>query len=183
MPTRVGRSDPAAGGVESVLGAVASLYVAGLAVDWKAFDAAHEFRHVPALPTYPFQEEIYWLKAEGGSSLQVAALGRAIKPPLSLLLGQQIASPFFEDVCAYISHMSAVTLPTLGDHTTQWVHQSIQKGGVMSDVIRSATGAGPVSRQWWLPKHLEQNPDATCTEIVEMSIRHSPPLGTAGAAA
>ena len=66
-------------------------------------------------------------------------------------------------------------LPSLGDHTARWVHQGMQNGGVLSDAIRYATGAGPVSRQSWLPKHLERNAQATCTEIVELSIKHSPP--------
>ena len=67
------------------------------------------------------------------------------------------------------------TLPSLGDHTTGWLHQGLQKGK-LADAIRYASGAGPVSIQSWLPKHLEQQPGATATEIVEMSIRHSPPL-------
>ena len=69
------------------------------------------------------------------------------------------------------------TLPSLGDHTANLVHQGLNQGGLMGDVIRFATGAGPVSRQSWLPKHLSQNEDATCTEIVDLSIKHSPPAG------
>jgi hypothetical protein len=52
-------------------------------------------------------------------------------------------------------------------------------GGLIGDAIRFATGAGPISRQSWLPKHLEENRDATCTEIVDRSVELSPPTAAA----
>ena len=72
------------------------------------------------------------------------------------------------------------TLPTLGDHTAGWLHQGMQKGK-LADAIRELSGAGPVSRQSWLPKHLEEQPSATAAEIVEMSVQHSPPIAESAA--
>ncbi|MCZ7373498.1 type I polyketide synthase [Micromonospora sp. WMMC250] len=46
--------------VESVLSAVASVFVRGVPVDWTALYAGSGARHVD-LPTYPFQRERYWL--------------------------------------------------------------------------------------------------------------------------
>jgi len=71
------------------------------------------------------------------------------------------------------------TLPSLSEHTTRWLHAGLQKGGLIGDAIRFATGAGPISRQSWLPKHLEENRDATCTEIVDRSVELSPPTAAA----
>ena len=66
-------------------------------------------------------------------------------------------------------------LPTLADHTTRWVHASVQRGGPIGDMTRYASGAGPVARQAWLSeanaKQLSE------PEIVERSLSLSPPAG------
>jgi len=64
------------------------------------------------------------------------------------------------------------TLPSFGDHTARWVHQGILKGGIAGDAMRYMSGAGPVSRQSWLPKYR----DAEVTEIVDMSVKRQPPV-------
>lgn len=66
------------------------------------------------------------------------------------------------------------TLPSLADHSARWVHQAMQQGGQISDVLRKMTGAGPASRQAWMlhPRYRH----AEVTEIVEQSVRHSPPV-------
>ncbi|MGK5440465.1 SDR family NAD(P)-dependent oxidoreductase, partial [Micromonospora sp. URMC 105] len=46
--------------VESVLSALASVFVQGVPVDWRALYAGSGGRHVD-LPTYPFQRDRYWL--------------------------------------------------------------------------------------------------------------------------
>ena len=44
----------------TLLDRLASLYVAGVEIDWIAFDAGYERRKV-GLPTYPFERERYWV--------------------------------------------------------------------------------------------------------------------------
>jgi acyl transferase domain-containing protein len=44
----------------SVLSAVAALYAAGAAIDWRAFDAPYPRAKV-SLPSYPFQRQRHWL--------------------------------------------------------------------------------------------------------------------------
>jgi len=67
----------------------------------------------------------------------------------------------------------ADVLPTLGDHTTSFVHASVQKGGPVGDVLRQLTGAGPVSKQAWLAE--ERYRSADTVEIVEASVLTCPP--------
>ena len=43
-----------------MLASLSALYVAGVNVDWEAFDRDYEHRHVD-LPTYPFQRRHHWL--------------------------------------------------------------------------------------------------------------------------
>jgi len=68
------------------------------------------------------------------------------------------------------------TLPSLGDHTARWVHQGIQKGKYFGDAMRYVSGAGPVASQSWLshPRYR----DAGVTEIVEQSVRRTPPVAS-----
>ena len=46
---------------ETLLEAVASLYVGGAAIDWQGFDRDYSRRKV-VLPTYPFQRERHWME-------------------------------------------------------------------------------------------------------------------------
>jgi acyl transferase domain-containing protein/aryl carrier-like protein len=57
-------------------GSAAELYVAGLAVDWRAAFADGDARHRPDLPTYPFQHQRYWLPDELGGAPQRQAPAR-----------------------------------------------------------------------------------------------------------
>jgi acyl transferase domain-containing protein len=43
-----------------ILETLGMLYVKGVEVDWRAYDAPYERRRV-TLPTYPFQRQRYWL--------------------------------------------------------------------------------------------------------------------------
>ncbi len=55
---------------ETVLFALGSLWQNGLAIDWDAFYANEERRHIP-LPTYPFERQRYWVDpAVTGVNLQ-----------------------------------------------------------------------------------------------------------------
>jgi acyl transferase domain-containing protein/acyl carrier protein len=47
----------------TVLSALARLWVAGAAVDWKAYFAAEQRRRVP-LPAYPFEHQRFWVEPE-----------------------------------------------------------------------------------------------------------------------
>ena len=68
------------------------------------------------------------------------------------------------------------TLPSLGDHTARWVHQSVQKGGYFGDAMRLVSGGGPIARQSWLSQNKFR--DADVLEIVAESIRISKPAAS-----
>ena len=101
---------------------VAKLHTAGVTIDWRAMDAKYEFNFLQ-LPTYPFQRERFWLDSVGvvGSggfsddSVQGLAVTKAISDVINPVLGQQLSSPFMDDVI-FVSHCSCVTMPVLEDH-------------------------------------------------------------------
>jgi len=70
-------------------------------------------------------------------------------------------------------------LPSLGDETARIVYAGLQKGGAIGDGMRYLSGAGPVSRQSWMAQY----PDASVTDIVNLSVEKSPPPGEAPTAA
>ncbi|MFE0606003.1 type I polyketide synthase [Streptomyces sp. NPDC058892] len=79
----LGRQD---GGADKVLASLAELYVHGLPVDWEAAFAADQ-PHRIGLPTYAFQRQRYWLKAEdtgaaNGSSAQAGGPGAGTRADL-----------------------------------------------------------------------------------------------------
>jgi acyl transferase domain-containing protein/D-arabinose 1-dehydrogenase-like Zn-dependent alcohol dehydrogenase/acyl carrier protein len=97
---------------------VAKMHSVGVAINWQALDSKYEFNFLP-LPTYPFQRQRYWLDAVGqvsaGCPEQLLSVTKAIGEPVNLLLGQQMSSPFVDDVI-FVSHASIVTAPVLEDH-------------------------------------------------------------------
>jgi acyl transferase domain-containing protein len=59
----------------TLLASVGTLYVRGVAVDWRGVDAPYARQKV-ALPTYPFQRQRYWIDAKPQHELQVPAVER-----------------------------------------------------------------------------------------------------------
>jgi acyl transferase domain-containing protein/acyl carrier protein len=75
---KTGKSETA-----SLLETLGQLWLAGVRVDWAAFNAGRQGRRV-ALPTYPFERQRYWIEARSHADTigpQPDALGR--KPDLS----------------------------------------------------------------------------------------------------
>jgi amino acid adenylation domain-containing protein len=76
--------------LETLLGALGRLWVAGAAVDWQAFYAGQGRRRVP-LPTYPFERRRHWIEAVAASALPVSAESAASissQAPAALAAGQ-----------------------------------------------------------------------------------------------
>ena len=75
---------------DQMLGALASLYLLGAAINWRAF--SERCRPPPVeLPTYPFQRERFWFRTQSappGARLRGASAGHA-------LLGTRLRSPTF----------------------------------------------------------------------------------------
>ncbi|SEB92748.1 Acyl transferase domain-containing protein [Streptomyces melanosporofaciens] len=97
---------------EALTGALARLYVRGLAPDWEAFFAGTGARKV-ALPTYAFQRSRYWVDAQLSlDEVASAGLGSADHP----LLGAAVELP---DADAYVfsGRLSLASHTWLADHT------------------------------------------------------------------
>ena len=93
----------------TLLGSLGALYVRGVDVQWKSFEAGYARRKV-ALPTYPFQREHYWLD-------RAALAGAATVEPAGdahPLLGRRIPSPIREMI--FEARIGLDALPFLGDH-------------------------------------------------------------------
>jgi natural product biosynthesis luciferase-like monooxygenase protein/amino acid adenylation domain-containing protein len=63
----------------TILDSLARLFVAGVPIDWNAFDRDYD-RHRVAVPTYPFQRARYWSRAAAAELLRPAAADRSDTP-------------------------------------------------------------------------------------------------------
>ncbi|MBS2532153.1 SDR family NAD(P)-dependent oxidoreductase [Catenulispora sp. NF23] len=97
--------------VRTLLTAVASAQVRGVAVDWSGFFADRGVRHVE-LPTYAFQRGRYWLAAAPGSA-DAAGLGQAAAG--HPLLGAAVHLPA-DGGLVLTGRLAPRTHPWLADH-------------------------------------------------------------------
>ena len=93
----------------TLLASLGALYVRGVEVQWKAFEAGYSRRKV-ALPTYPFQREHYWLD----KAVLAGAASVDLPADTHPLLGRRIASPIKEMI--FEARVGLDSLPFLGDH-------------------------------------------------------------------
>src|SRR4029077_4436289 len=84
---RAGRGD-----WEQMLESLAQLWVAGVEVDWAAFDRGYGRKRI-ALPTYPFQRESYWLPRAASTPGRGAASGRGATAVAHPLVARRLHSP------------------------------------------------------------------------------------------
>nr|AXL06106.1 beta-ketoacyl synthase [uncultured bacterium] len=99
------------GGPRRLLGAMAELFVRGVRVDWTAMLPAGASEARPALPTYAFDHEHYWLHT--AEQTDAASLGQAATD--HPLLGAVVRLPGSDGlVCT--SRLSLRTHPWLADH-------------------------------------------------------------------
>jgi acyl transferase domain-containing protein/acyl carrier protein len=58
----------------TLLDSTAQLYIKGLPINWKGFDAPYHRTKITSLPTYPFQRESFWIKALKAQPAHVAEI-------------------------------------------------------------------------------------------------------------
>ncbi|MEM8679372.1 MAG: SDR family NAD(P)-dependent oxidoreductase, partial [Planctomycetota bacterium] len=81
---------------DSLLNAASELYLLGVNLDWRGFDAAEPHRKLP-LPTYPFQRSPFWMNEETGAVLfGGGARGPAVHPLLGSPLVTALKSQIYE---------------------------------------------------------------------------------------
>ncbi|USX54001.1 type I polyketide synthase [Lentzea sp. HUAS12] len=102
--------------VRSVLGTLARLHVAGVAVDWRGFFAGSGARRVD-LPTYPFQRRRFWM---GGRAAGADAAGLGLSPAGHPLLGAAVRFAG-SDEAVLTGVLSAAAQPWLADHRVNGV--------------------------------------------------------------
>jgi myxalamid-type polyketide synthase MxaB len=98
------------GAWQSMLTSLASLYVRGAAVDWKAFDEPYQPLKVP-LPTYPFERERCWEDPPNASGPQKSAKS------VHALLGERVNSAL--PMAQFQSKIGIDTPRYLNDHKVQ----------------------------------------------------------------
>jgi acyl transferase domain-containing protein/NADPH:quinone reductase-like Zn-dependent oxidoreductase len=77
---------------EQMLESLAQLWVAGVEIDWAAFDRGCGRKRI-ALPTYPFQRESYWLVRSSSTPGRSAASGRGATAVAHPLVARRLQSP------------------------------------------------------------------------------------------
>jgi phthiocerol/phenolphthiocerol synthesis type-I polyketide synthase C len=130
--TWIGSLRPNCGDWQQMLQALATLYVHGAPVDWRAFDGAYRRNRV-VLPSYPFQHQRYWMDpppaanghanghtyghanghSNGHTNGHASGRSRAGHPLLGTRLRSALATTQFE------SEMSPTRVPWLADHRVQ----------------------------------------------------------------
>lgn len=99
--------------INALLDAVADLYVAGGTLDWKAFDAAWNYKKID-LPIYPFDHQNYWLDDDGLTNERLDDVyQRNIVHPL---LGKSIT---VAESTVFQCRMTAVSHSSVTDHVVQ----------------------------------------------------------------
>ncbi|MHB8744953.1 MAG: type I polyketide synthase [Gammaproteobacteria bacterium] len=79
-------------GCRAVSPAVAALYVRGISIDWRAYDAHYRRRRV-SLPTYPFERARHWIDPPPNNESQYQAIeGKPVHP----LIGRRLRSALRE---------------------------------------------------------------------------------------
>jgi len=109
-PPRPGCIAASGGGWADLLDAIAKLYVAGVAIDWKKFESPWPRRRL-ALPTYPFQRQECWLKFK-----PQGASHKSSQKNLHPLLGRRIYSPQLREEIVFEAEFNAGNPPLLKDH-------------------------------------------------------------------
>ncbi|ACC81629.1 type I polyketide synthase [Nostoc punctiforme] len=95
---------------QQLLDSVAQLYVAGVEIDWRGFEADY-LRHKVVLPNYPWQRQRYWLPT-ATTKPTVRQISENLLHPL---LGYQLRSPSLKDI-VFETHLNTASLPFLDDH-------------------------------------------------------------------
>jgi acyl transferase domain-containing protein/acyl-CoA synthetase (AMP-forming)/AMP-acid ligase II/NADPH:quinone reductase-like Zn-dependent oxidoreductase/acyl carrier protein len=98
------------GAWQGMLASLASLYVRGASIDWKAFDEPYQPLKIP-LPTYPFERERCWEDPPNTSGPRVAS------KPVHALLGERVNSAL--PMAQFQSKIGIDTFPYLNDHKVQ----------------------------------------------------------------
>jgi acyl transferase domain-containing protein/NADP-dependent 3-hydroxy acid dehydrogenase YdfG/acyl carrier protein len=140
---------------QSLMSALAEIWVHGADVDWQAVLQGAGASQVK-LPTYAFQRERYWLegRAIGVGDLEVAGLGAAAHPLLGAVLGLAEGEGWL-----FTGRLSLQTHPWLADHEvmgtvllpgTAFVELALRAGSeVGCEVLRELTLQAPLV----LPAH------------------------------
>ncbi|MBD2522068.1 type I polyketide synthase [Nostoc sp. FACHB-133] len=92
---------------QQLLDSVAQLYVAGVEVDWRRFEADYPRSQV-ILPNYPWQRQRYWVS---DGQKKRSPLQKLLHP----LLGQRLRSPL-ADTIIFERQLSTVDVPFIDDH-------------------------------------------------------------------
>ena len=101
----------------TLLASLAQLHVAGVPVDWAAFDAPWPRVHA-ALPGYPFQRERYWGADAGAAGVAPSGAAAPGTATLHPLLGHEIVHPLSEQRL-FETQLHTSLQPWLRDHVIQ----------------------------------------------------------------
>ncbi len=101
---------------QTILEALARLYVRGVKVDWSGFDRGYTRRKVE-LPNYPFQRRRYWTGLRPDASDSSRAAPRSGDSATHPLLGRRLVAAVNERV--FESQIAAERPATLADHKVQ----------------------------------------------------------------
>ena len=97
-----------------MLETLAALFVCGVAIDWRGFDAGYDRRRI-ALPFYPFERERFWVRPAIASRPSTAPSLAGRQATGHPLLGDRLHLPGTDEV-RYELQIDRMSLPYLEDH-------------------------------------------------------------------
>ena len=97
-----------------MLETLAALFVSGVAIDWRGFDAGYDRRRI-ALPSYPFQRERFWVRPASASRPSTAPSRAGRQATGHPLLGDRLHLPGTDEV-RYELQIDRMGLAYLEDH-------------------------------------------------------------------
>jgi len=106
----------------AILTSLATLYAAGAAIDWTAFDGDYS-RHRVVLPTYPFQRKRYWIRGLDQPGTTMRQAGALPGGPIHPLLGRHLVSSVLH---VFESQLRPDSPPFMNDHI---VHKTVVVSG------------------------------------------------------
>ncbi|HVV72438.1 MAG TPA: acyltransferase domain-containing protein, partial [Verrucomicrobiae bacterium] len=137
---------------EALSESMATLYSAGVGIDWAGVHAGHRRQRV-SLPTYPFQRSRYWLENAGGPAKEPPAVSHRASGGGHPLLGQRLNSPALTGV-VFELELGAERPAFLNDHcifgriimpSPAYIEMALAAAGNLSDGPADRSGPCEVS--------------------------------------
>jgi acyl transferase domain-containing protein len=131
----------------TLLTSLAALYTNGAPIDWKAFDSDYRRQRV-ALPTYPFQRQMFWIESSGAPRQRAAreSVSSSTAQDPHPLLGRRLHLAHSNGAIFFESSLADRSPAFLGDHR---IHETVIAPGAAFVEMAVAAATRAARRDEW----------------------------------